>query len=228
MLAADYSQIELRVLAHISGDKNLIRAFKEQQDIHTRTAAQVFDVTPLEVTPAMRNSAKAVNFGIIYGISDFGLARNLHIPRKKAAEYIKRYFEAFDGVKEYMNRVIKEGAKQGMVKTMLGRVRYLPELTSGNRNIRNLGERLAMNTPIQGSAADIIKLAMNRVCKKLEEENLRSRLVLQVHDELIIEAHREELEKVKAILRECMEGAVKLKVPLEIKMSVGRNWYEVK
>jgi DNA polymerase-1 len=227
-VAADYSQIELRVLAHISGDRNLIKAFLEQQDIHTRTAAQVFDVTPLEVTPAMRNSAKAVNFGIIYGISDFGLARNLHIPRKKAAEYIKRYFEAFDGVKEYMNRVIKEGAKQGMVKTMLGRVRYLPELTSGNRNIRNLGERLAMNTPIQGSAADIIKLAMNRVCKKLEEENLRSRLVLQVHDELIIEAHREELEKVKAILRECMEGAVKLKVPLEIKMSVGRNWYEVK
>jgi DNA polymerase-1 len=186
----------------------------------------VFDVTPLEVTPAMRNSAKAVNFGIIYGISDFGLARNLRIPRSKAAGYIKRYFEVFSGVREYMDRVIKEGTRQGMVRTMLGRIRYLPELKSGNRNIRNLGERLAMNTPIQGSAADIIKLAMNKVYNRLKEENLRSRLVLQVHDELIIEAHRDELDRVKAILRECMEGAVDLKVPLEVKMSVGRNWYE--
>jgi DNA polymerase-1 len=227
-VAADYSQIELRVLAHISGDKNLIRAFREQQDIHARTAAQVFNVTPLEVTPAMRNSAKAVNFGIIYGISDFGLARNLRIPRKKAAEYIKRYFEVFSGVKEYMDRVIKEGTERGMVKTMLGRVRYLPELKSGNRVVKSLGERLAMNTPIQGSAADIIKLAMNKVYNRLKEENLRSRLVLQVHDELIIETHRDEIERVKAILRECMEGAVKLKVPLEVKMSVGRNWYEAK
>jgi DNA polymerase-1 len=227
-VAADYSQIELRVLAHISGDKNLIRAFREQQDIHARTAAQVFNVTPLEVTPAMRNSAKAVNFGIIYGISDFGLARNLRIPRKKAAEYIKRYFEVFSGVKEYMDRVIKEGTERGMVKTMLGRVRYLPELKSGNRVVKSLGERLAMNTPIQGSAADIIKMAMNKVYNRLKEENLRSRLVLQVHDELIIETHRDEIERVKAILRECMEGAVKLKVPLEVKMSVGRNWYEAK
>ncbi|NLZ90978.1 MAG: DNA polymerase I [Clostridiales bacterium] len=225
-VAADYSQIELRVLAHVSGDKNLIKAFREQQDIHSRTAAQVFDVTPLEVTPAMRNSAKAVNFGIIYGISDFGLARSLHIPRSKAAGYIKRYFEVFSGVREYMDRVIKEGTRQGMVRTMLGRTRYLPELKSGNRNIRNLGERLAMNTPIQGSAADIIKLAMNKVYNRLKEENLRSRLVLQVHDELIIETHRDELDRVKAILRECMEGAVDLKVPLEVKMSVGRNWYE--
>ncbi|HOO11468.1 MAG TPA: DNA polymerase I, partial [Bacillota bacterium] len=225
-VAADYSQIELRVLAHVSGDKNLIKAFREQQDIHSRTAAEVFDVTPLEVTPAMRNSAKAVNFGIIYGISDFGLARSLRIPRSKAAGYIKRYFEVFSGVKEYMDRVIKEGTRQGMVRTMLGRIRYLPELKSGNRNIRSLGERLAMNTPIQGSAADIIKLAMNKVYNRLKEENLRSRLVLQVHDELIIEAHRDELERVKAILRECMEGAVDLKVPLEVKMSVGRNWYE--
>ena len=225
-VAADYSQIELRVLAHVSGDKNLIKAFREQQDIHSRTAAQVFDVTPLEVTPAMRNSAKAVNFGIIYGISDFGLARSLHIPRSKAAGYIKRYFEVFSGVREYMDRVIKEGTRQGMVRTMLGRIRYLPELKSGNRNIRNLGERLAMNTPIQGSAADIIKLAMNKVYNRLKEENLRSRLVLQVHDELIIETHRDELDRVKAILRECMEGAVDLKVPLEVKMSVGRNWYE--
>jgi len=227
-VAADYSQIELRVLAHISGDKNLITAFREGQDIHTRTAAQVFDVTPIEVTPAMRDSAKAVNFGIIYGISDYGLSQNLHIPRKKAAGYIDRYFKNFSGVKEYMDRVIKESREKGMVKTMLGRVRYLPELKSGNRNIRSLGERLAMNTPIQGSAADIIKLAMNKVYKRLYEENLRSRLVLQVHDELIIESHRDELERVKAILRECMEGAVKLKVPLEIKMSVGKNWYEVK
>lgn len=227
-VAADYSQIELRVLAHISGDRNLITAFKEQFDIHTQTAAQVFGVTPLEVTPTMRDRAKAVNFGIIYGISDYGLSRNLHISRREAAEYIEKYFENYSGVKAYMERVIKESRKQGMVTTMLGRIRYLPELKSGNRNVRALGERLAMNTPIQGSAADIIKLAMNRVYQKLEGEGLKSRLVLQVHDELIVETHKDELERVKAILRKCMEEAIELKVPLVVRMSVGRNWYEAK
>ncbi len=227
-VTADYSQIELRVLAHVSGDKGLINAFKRQLDIHTQTAAQVFGVTHLEVTPAMRDSAKAVNFGIIYGISDYGLSQNLRIPRKKAAEYIKKYFENFSGVKTYMDKVIKESKKSGMVKTMLGRVRHLPELKSGNRNIRAFGERLAMNTPIQGSAADIIKLAMNKVHKRLAEERLEARLVLQVHDELIVETPKGELERVKRILKECMERAIELKVPLVVKMSVGENWYEAK
>ncbi len=227
-VAADYSQIELRVLAHISGDRNLIDAFRQQLDIHTQTASQVFGVTHLEVTPAMRDSAKAVNFGIIYGISDYGLSRNLRIPRKEAAEYIQKYFENFSGVKAYMDKVIEKSEKSGRVKTILGRVRYLPELRSGNRNIRALGERLAMNTPIQGSAADIIKLAMNSVHKRLAEEKSEARLVLQVHDELIVEAPKDEMEKVKRILKECMEGAVELKVPLMVKMSVGENWYEAK
>ena len=225
-VSADYSQIELRVLAHISGDRNLISSFKEGQDIHTRTAAQVFGVTPLEVTPAMRDSAKAVNFGIIYGISDYGLSQNLHISRKKAAEYIKRYFDSFSGVKKYMDRVVREGREQGMVRTMLGRIRYLPELKSANKNVRSFGERLAMNTPIQGSAADIIKLAMNMVYQRLRSEKLKSRLVLQVHDELIIETHRDELGTVRKLLRECMEGAVELNVPLEVKMSAGENWFD--
>jgi len=225
-VSADYSQIELRVLAHISGDRNLIGSFREGQDIHTRTAAQVFGVTPLEVTPAMRDSAKAVNFGIIYGISDYGLSQNLHISRKKAAEYIKRYFDSFSGVKKYMDRVVREGREQGMVRTMLGRIRYLPELKSANKNVRSFGERLAMNTPIQGSAADIIKLAMNMVYQRLKKEKLKSRLVLQVHDELIIETHRDELETVRKLLKECMEGAVELKVPLEVKMSAGENWFD--
>ncbi len=227
-VAADYSQIELRVLAHISGDENLLKAFRDRQDIHTQTAAQVFGVKTTDVTPAMRSSAKAVNFGIIYGISDYGLSQNLHISRKKASEYIERYFKNFSGVKEYMDRVVKEGQEKGMVKTMLGRIRYLPELKSGNRNIRSFGERLAMNTPIQGTAADIIKLAMNMVYMRLMKEGLKSRLVLQVHDELIIETRRDELERVKVLLRECMEGAAELKVPLEVEMSVGANWYETK
>lgn len=225
---ADYSQIELRILAHISGDQNLIKAFKENQDIHTQTAAQVFGVDPSEVTPSMRSSAKAVNFGIIYGISDYGLSQNLRIPRKKAAQYIEKYLAKYKGVKEYMDGVIREGQENGLVKTILGRIRYLPELKSGNRNLRSFGERMAMNTPIQGSAADIIKLAMIRVYKGLKKKGLRSHLVLQVHDELIIEACKEEIEEVKKLLRECMEEAVDLKVPLRVDMSVGENWYEAK
>ncbi|MBA1335109.1 MAG: DNA polymerase I [Firmicutes bacterium] len=225
---ADYSQIELRVLAHISGDRNLIDAFRENQDIHTQTAAQVFGVAPDKVTPSMRSSAKAVNFGIIYGISDYGLSQNLKIPRKKAAEYIHRYFAKYNGVKEYMDGIVREGHEKGMVKTILGRIRYLPELKSGNRNLRSFGERMAMNTPIQGSAADIIKLAMIKVHKGLKEKALESRLILQVHDELIIEARRDEVEEVKALLKACMEEAVELRVPLRVDMGIGETWYEAK
>lgn len=225
---ADYSQIELRVLAHISGDKNLIDAFRENRDIHTQTATQVFGVEPDKVTPSMRSSAKAVNFGIIYGISDYGLSQNLKIPRKKAAGYIQRYFAEYSGVKKYMDEIVREGHEKGMVKTILGRIRYLPELKSGNRNLRSFGERMAMNTPIQGSAADIIKLAMIKVHKGLKEKTLKSRLILQVHDELIIEAYRDEVEEVKALLKSCMEEAVELRVPLRADMGVGENWYEAK
>ncbi len=228
LVDADYSQIELRVLAHISGDAGLIEAFERNQDIHVQTAARVFGVDASQVTPAMRSSAKAVNFGIIYGISDFGLSRNLHISRKQAESYIKSYFEKYSGVKDYMDSIVEEGRKSGLVKTILGRVRYLPELKSGNRNIRHFGERMAMNTPIQGSAADIIKLAMIRVHRRLKEEKLKSRLILQVHDELIIEAHKDELEKVKVLLRESMEQAIELKVPLRVDMSVGESWYHAK
>lgn len=228
LVDADYSQIELRVLAHISGDQNLIRAFKENQDIHVQTAAQVFGVAPSLVTPAMRNSAKAVNFGIIYGISDYGLSQNLRIPRKQAAKYIESYFQKYRGVKEYMEKVVDEGKSRGFVRTLMGRVRYLPEIRSRNKNVRSFGERAAMNTPIQGSAADIIKLAMIRVYRRLKEEGLKSRLVLQVHDELIVEAHRDEIERVKAILKESMEGAVELKVPLKVDMGVGESWYSAK
>jgi DNA polymerase-1 len=225
---ADYSQIELRVLAHISGDPNLVKAFTEDQDIHIQTAAQVFGVSPEDVTPAMRSSAKAVNFGIIYGISDYGLSQNLRISRKSAAEYIEKYFARFNVVKEYMGRIIKQGLETGMVTTILGRIRYLPELRSNNRNLRGFGERMAMNTPIQGSAADIMKLAMIKVHSALKDKGLRSRLVLQVHDELIVEAHRKELDMVKAILTECMETAVELKVPLKVDLAVGNSWYEAK
>jgi len=228
LVDADYSQIELRVLAHIAGDENLINAFKENQDIHIQTAARVFGVDPAEVTPAMRSSAKAVNFGIVYGISDYGLSRNLRISRKQAANYIQSYFEKYSGVKEYMENIVEQGRNQGMVKTILGRVRYLPEIRSNNRNLRNFGERMAMNTPIQGSAADIIKLAMIRVSRRLKEDKLKSRLVLQVHDELIVEAHRDEVSRVKKLLRESMEGAIELKVPLKVEMSEGQSWYHAK
>lgn len=228
LVDADYSQIELRVLAHISGDPNLVKAFRENQDIHVQTAASVFGVNATQVTAAMRSSAKAVNFGIIYGISDYGLSRNIHISRKQAGDYIKSYFEKYSGVKEYMENIVEEGRSKGMVKTILGRIRYLPEIKSSNRNVRNFGERMAMNTPIQGSAADIIKLAMIRVCKKLKEEKLKSRLVLQVHDELIVETHKDEIDRVKKLLREGMEGAKELKVPLKVDMSVGESWYHAK
>ncbi|HZJ57099.1 MAG TPA: DNA polymerase I [Clostridia bacterium] len=228
LLDADYSQIELRVLAHISKDPTFIHGFENNQDIHRRTAAEVLGIPLEEVTSEQRNDAKAVNFGIVYGISDFGLARNLGISRNKARLYIESYLKRHPGIKEYMDNVVEKGKEQGYIKTLMGRRRNLPELSSRNYNIRSFGERIAMNTPIQGTAADIIKKAMNDVYYELKSRGLRSKLVLQVHDELIIDAYRPELEEVKEILRDKMENAMELSVPLIVDIGVGSSWYDVK
>lgn len=227
-LDADYSQIELRVLAHMSNDKNLIQAYRQAEDIHAITASQVFHVPLEEVTPQLRRNAKAVNFGIVYGISAFGLGEDLGISRKEATEYIERYFETYPDVKRFLDGLVKTGRKYGEVKTMYGRVRPIPELKSGNFMQRSFGERVAMNSPIQGTAADIIKIAMIRVDQRLRREGLRSRIVLQVHDELLIETWKEELEQVQSILATEMKRAAQLQVELEIDMKMGNSWFETK
>lgn len=228
LVDADYSQIELRVLADISNDENLLDAFEKNQDIHTRTAAEIFNVSMEEVTPSMRSSAKAVNFGIVYGISDFGLGENLNISRAKAKQYIESYLEKYKGVKTYMEEVVKDAKAKGYVLTLLNRRRYLPEIHSSNFNVRSFGERMAMNTPIQGTAADIIKIAMVKVYKNLQKEGLKSKLILQVHDELIVEALEEEKDKVAEILKTSMEEAMELKSQLKVDLSMGASWYEAK
>ncbi|QFT90148.1 DNA polymerase I [Bacillus sp. THAF10] len=228
IFAADYSQIELRVLAHIANDEKLIQAFKEDADIHTKTAMDVFHVSKDEVTSNMRRQAKAVNFGIVYGISDYGLSQSLGITRKDAKTFIDRYLESFPGVKEYMEESVREAKDKGYVTTLLHRRRYLPEITSSNFNLRSFAERTAMNTPIQGSAADIIKVAMIRMAERLEKENMKANLLLQVHDELVFEAPQEEVEKLKKIVPEVMEQAVELKVPLKVDYSYGSTWYDAK
>lgn len=225
---ADYSQIELRVLAHLSGDENLIEAYKEAQDIHRMTASQVFHVPFEEVTDLQRRNAKAVNFGIVYGISSFGLSQDLSITRKEAAEYIENYFATYPKIKGFLDGLVTEAKEQGYVETMFQRRRPVPEIRSGNFMQRSFGERVAMNSPIQGTAADIIKIAMIRVEQALKEQNLESRLILQVHDELLIEAKEDEVEAVKAILEREMKGAANLAVPLEIDVHTGTNWYEAK
>ena len=227
LVDGDYSQIELRVLAHLSKDPKLIEAFFRDEDIHTKTASEIFNIPKDEVTPAMRNKAKAVNFGIIYGISDYGLSRDLNIPRKEAKEYIDNYLENYKMVSKYMKDIIEIGKKKGYVKTILNRRRYVPELKSKNFNVRSFGERIAMNTPIQGSAADIIKVAMVKIYKELRNRNLRSKLILQVHDELIIETHKDELDEVKQLMKDTMENAIKLDVPLKVEIGIGDNWYEI-
>ncbi len=228
LLSADYSQIELRLLAHMSGDENFIDAFKRGQDIHARTAAEVFGIPLDEVTPELRRHAKAVNFGIVYGISDFGLARNLHISRKEAGDYISRYFTRYPGVRAFMDKVVAEAHETGYVTTMFGRRRELPAIKSRNFNQRMLAERMAMNTPIQGTAADVIKLAMIAAYRKLREAGVKSRILLQVHDELVLEVKESEIETVQAILHEAMEHVVSLSVPLSIDVHWGRNWAEAK
>lgn len=225
---ADYSQIELRILAHCSGDEQLIQAYKEARDIHRMTASQVFHTPFDEVTDLQRRNAKAVNFGIVYGISSFGLSQDLSITRKEAAQYIENYFETYPGIKRFLDDTVAHAKEEGYVVTLFGRRRPVPELKSSNFMQRNFGERVAMNAPIQGSAADIMKIAMIGVNRELKEKGLKSKLILQVHDELLIEAYEEEVEKVKEILKRQMEEAADLDVPLIVDMHTGENWYEAK
>jgi DNA polymerase-1 len=228
ILAADYSQIELRVLAHISGDERLKEAFLQEMDIHTKTAMDVFGVAKDQVDSNMRRSAKAVNFGIVYGISDYGLSQNLNITRKEAAAFIEQYFSVFQGVRTYMDTIVEQARKDGYVTTLLERRRYLPDIKASNFNLRSFAERTAMNTPIQGTAADIIKLAMVRMDEALRERSLQSRMLLQVHDELVFEVPEEEFETMKVLVPEVMESALELDVPLKADVSFGSNWYEAK
>ncbi|WP_028546224.1 DNA polymerase I [Paenibacillus taiwanensis] len=228
IVAADYSQIELRVLAHISGDEKLKEAFIQDMDIHTKTAMDVFGVQAEDVDANMRRSAKAVNFGIVYGISDYGLSQNLNITRKDAAKFIEQYFAVFQGVRQYMEDIVKMARQDGYVKTMLERRRYLPEINASNFNLRSFAERTAMNTPIQGTAADIIKLAMVKMDERLRKLQLKSRMLLQVHDELVFEVPADEVDVMKKLVPEVMEQAIELIVPLKADVSVGTNWYESK
>ena len=225
---ADYSQIELRVLAHMADDKAMIQAFREGTDIHLLTASQVFRMPPELITPLLRSRAKAVNFGIVYGIGAFSLSKDIGVTRAEADEYIKGYMATYPGVQAYMERVVEEAKEKGYVTTLFGRRRYLPELSSSNANLRHFGERVARNMPIQGTAADIIKIAMNRVYDRLRREELRARLILQVHDELIVEALEEEAERVCRILKEEMEGAFQMAVPLSVDVHTGKTWYDAK
>jgi DNA polymerase-1 len=228
LVDADYSQIELRLLAHISGDGAMIDAFLSGEDFHTVTAAHVFNVATEDVTGNMRRAAKAVNFGIVYGISAFSLSQDLGVPVYEAKAYMEAYFARFPGVKAYMEDVVARAKERGYVETMFHRRRALPELTSSNHNMRSFGERVALNMPIQGAAADIIKLAMVRVFDRLKREGLRARLIMQVHDELIVECPEEESGQVEALLTEEMEGVVQLAVPLTAQAHSGKNWLEAK
>jgi len=227
-LDADYSQIELRVLAHMSEDATLIEAYRENADIHRTTAALVFHTPYEEVTELQRRNAKAVNFGIVYGISGFGLSRDLNISKKQAEKYIEDYFETYPDVKRFMDELVEQGKQKGYVTSLFGRIRPIPEFASKNFMQRQFGERIAMNSPIQGTAADIIKIAMIRVHKKLKEGNYKSRLILQIHDELLIETHKDEIDEVKQILETEMVHACDLAVPLIAEVKQGINWYEAK
>ncbi|MBU0278945.1 MULTISPECIES: DNA polymerase I [unclassified Gemella] len=228
ILAIDYSQIELRVLAHIANDKVMIEAFNNDEDIHTKTASQVNNVALEEVTENMRREAKAVNFGIVYGISDFGLSNNLGISRKRAKEFIEKYLETFSGVKNYMDEIVQFAKENNYVETLFSRRRYLPEINNKNKMIVNLNSRIAMNTPIQGSAADIIKIAMVKVANYLKESKLRAKLLLQVHDELIFDVHKDDREELEKIVKELMESSANMQVKLKADASYGNNWYEAK
>ena len=225
---ADYSQIELRVLAHISKDENMIYAFNHGEDIHRQAASKVFNVPLDEVTKEQRSSAKAVNFGIVYGISDFGLANQIKVSNKQAKQYIDDYLEKYSGIKKFMSNITEEAKEKGYVETLFGRKRYIPELKSSNYMVRKFGDRVAMNTPIQGTAADIMKIAMINVNKELKEKKINGKIVLQIHDELLLEVSKEDKEVAKEILKRNMENAMKLDVPLEVEISEGKNWYELK
>ena len=227
-LDADYSQVELRVLAHMSNDQTMIEAFNSGADIHTISASQVFKVPVEEVSKQLRSKAKAVNFGIVYGISEFGLAEQIDIKRNEAKQYIEQYLETYHGIKEFMSDIVEDAKRKGYVSTEFGRRRYIPELSSNNYMVRKFGDRAAMNTPIQGTAADIMKIAMIKVYKELKERGLKSKIVLQIHDELLLEVLVEEIEEVAKLLKECMESAATLKVPLSVEVEEGKNWYQAK
>lgn len=224
----DYSQIELRVLAHISEDQHMIQAFQEGQDIHKQAASKVFKTPIEEVTKEQRSDAKAVNFGIVYGISDFGLGEQLGISRKKAKEYITEYLEQYAGIQAFMDNITEKAKEQGYVETLFHRRRYIPELKSSNYMVRQFGARAAMNTPIQGTAADIMKIAMIKVYQEIQNRHLQSKIVLQVHDEMMIEAVEEEKEEIKQIMQQSMETAISMQVPLIADISEAKNWYECK
>jgi DNA polymerase-1 len=228
MMTADYSQIELRILAHLSGDQGLIDAFTSGRDFHAATAARVFGVAPDDVDAEMRRKAKAVNFGIVYGISAHGLSESLQIGRDEAQTMIRRYFEAYPGVRAYLDRVVADAHCDGYAVTLFGRKRHIPELNSSNHNLRGFGERTAMNHPMQGTAADIIKLAMIEVDRRMRDEGFSGRMVLQVHDELVFESAPAELEPLSAMVTEAMTGVVRLAVPLEVNVSSGRDWAAAK
>ena len=228
LVDADYSQIELRILAHLADDQAMIDAFKHDLDIHTITASQVFGIPEGMVTPLMRSRAKAVNFGIVYGISAFSLAKDIGVLRKDAQTYIDNYLSHYAGVREYMRETIEAAKRDKFVETIFGRKRYLPEIAATNFNLRSFGERVARNMPIQGSAADIIKIAMINVSRKLKERKLTAKLILQVHDELIVEAPEGEALEVAALLKAEMEGAATLKVPLVAEANIGKTWYDAK
>ena len=225
---ADYSQIELRVLAHISNDKNMIEAFKNDEDIHMQVASKVFNIPIEKVNKKQRSRAKAVNFGIVYGITDFGLAEQIGIPRKEAKQYIEQYLEKYEGIKQFMEDIVKTAKEQGYVETLFHRRRYVPEINSNNYMVRQFGNRIAMNTPIQGTAADIMKLAMINIYNKLNEQKLKSKIILQVHDELLIEAYPEEKEELEKLLKQEMENVIELKIPLKIDIEEGKNLYDAK
>jgi len=228
LVAADYSQIELRILAHLSGDANMIQSFLTGEDIHTRTAAEVFGVPIDQVTSEMRFRAKAVNFGIVYGISDYGLSQGIGVSRKEAGEYIAGYFSRYPAIKAFIDQTVLEARMLGYVSTLFGRRRHLPDINSSNFNLRAFAERTAMNTPVQGTAADVIKKAMIQVHDALTEQGLKSRMLLQVHDELVLEVPDAEVEPVKKLLQSAMENAVELSVPLSVEIRQGRNWAETK
>jgi DNA polymerase I len=227
LLSADYSQIELRLLAHFSEDAVLIDAFRHGEDIHSRTAQEVFDVAPFAQTPEHRRAAKVINFGIIYGLSAFGLAQQLGIEQREAAKFITAYFDRYRGVKEYLDRQVAETRKLGFTKTLFGRIRQIPEINSPQVNLRNFAERTAMNTPLQGTAADLIKLAMIEVDRRLTKEKLKTKMILQVHDELLFEGPREELDRLRQIVKPSMENVHSLLVPLVVDIKIGPNWRDM-
>ena len=227
MISADYSQIELRILAHLSGDTTLIKAFQKDEDIHARTASEIFGLAPDQVTPQMRREAKVINFGIIYGMSPYGLANELGVETKVAAEYIDEYFKRYQRVKSYLDGILQKAKKKRYVTTLYNRRRYLPEINSSNRAARQFAERTAINTPIQGTAADLIKLAMIRIYRRIREEQLQTKLIMQVHDELVLESPTDEAEKVEHMVREEMEGVIEMVIPLKVSVSKGKNWGEI-